>query len=329
MPTRLRERAAVGGGRRSNWREHAIEIGAVAAGVLLIAIAIYALTRAAPTKLSTDDARKLSDYIFASVAVVTGVVIGAIAMQYGFARISESTLREKIIRRVEDSEQRVLAEFEKGRPVKLVDSPDEIWAISLELIQSLASSRVDYKDRRAYDVTTFLNRIRYEEAIATLVESEAVVDRIYSYSHASPRPADRAVMWFFESIIHGQLLELSADIVPHLLVAFKEKTTDQAPAVLEAPHLERLRRIVERQHNAYVNDLLRVHPQRHRLPTDFVATQYLLSDSQGESGRICEVMANFKTEPGRETYVVGVNGRGELAAGYIELHRLISSGFTS
>jgi hypothetical protein len=312
----------------SRFRRYALEIGAVTTGLILIGVAVYTLHVALPDFRvqqgeSTSSAleRAVSTLNATGYNTVLGIVallVGVVAILLAFYRIFEVDTRETVHRDVRLITNDLTAEIAKGRPVRLADTPDDIWETSVQLLEQLATH--PHHDRYAYDMSTYLNKVRYEEAVVRVLNSRISFRRAFCYRVSDQGPADKAVQWFFESIVNGTAVteDTLRDLAAEVLSALKDHEADVQPAEITPEIVGRLNQIVQAQHEAYRRGRLNVTAIQHRMPVDFVATEYT---PFGTESRVYEVMANLKTDPAGDTYVVGTYARGALASGYVGLYK--------
>lgn len=200
--------------------------------------------------------------------------------------------------------------------VKIVQHPDEIWENSIRILNELRDGK--YFDKHAFDVTSFLNKIRYEEAIVSVLDAGITFDRIFCYNEKNKNQITMAMSWFHKKIIEGEeIKEKEIDNIElELKRAFKEKTTDKIPKKLDKSNIERLRKIIERLHEHFNSNLLTLKHVHHPVNVDFVLSEYIPKVGENPTH---EVMANFKTSLRGETYAMGTVAKGTLARGYKEM----------
>jgi hypothetical protein len=264
--------------------------------------------------------------MFHATLCLTGVIIATIAIISLLFEIMESETERKDNERSEREKKELITQIElvkeeirKGEPVQLMSHPDDIWTISIRMLEDLITQTPGH----AYDVTTFFNKIRYEEAVSKVLERGIRFHRLFCFPDQSQRTSDKVLQWFFRKIIDGKPFDKTeiVDFETELIKAFKERESDTPKAQLDEEDIKRLRNIINRQHNAYHNNFLSLGRLFHHMHIDFVAIEY---SSKGIAE--CEVMANFKTEITGETYVVGTHARGSLAYGYRDLFNNILFG---
>ncbi len=320
----------------SGFRQHAIEWAAIAFGVLAVAVAFYGFDQAKSQfhtlpgeSTQTETARAVNagaTDLFAAVIALSGILLGGGAIAFGFYRIVHAGFEQRVKGEISHVSATVRAEAERKTPVKLVGTSDEIWSTSIDMLRRISVET--HHDRHAYDVTSYMNQVRYEEAVCWVLSSEVPFRRVFCFKVRDQAPSDLAVSWFFDSIVKGGSNDLGqiADFQRELALAFKETHRDPTPAELDEQHVRRLQTIVNEQHEAFTRGLLQVVSIEHRMQSDFVAINY--ASAAPEDSRMYEVMANFKTTPGSETYVVGTYGSGALARGYVDLFNNLFSGDT-
>jgi hypothetical protein len=259
----------------------------------------------------------------------SGLILSVVALALAFVDVG---LRE-VEKRISSETEVMLREFQKRSPVQLVNRPDEIWGFSIRMLRNLPAGR---QNAHAYDVTSYLNRLRYEEAVAEAVAEGISFGRVFCFREQGATAADRALGWFYEKVFSGQSVGIEElQTMPEkeqleFLKAFKEREDDILPEEFTAAHVARLDDVVRRLHKASIRGNLTLKHKDHPAVTDFVGIYYeQLADGLPEDTvrSHCEVMANFKTDPAGETYVAGVHATGTLALGYRELfHNCLITG---
>lgn len=265
---------------------------------------------------------------------VTLVSIGLVLLGMGLA-VAQALRRElenfteeaqkKLHMRIDSTERALIDQTEslqealrEGLAVELTETPDEIWDTSVRMLEDLATAR---RTGHAFDVSTYMNKIRYEETVTKVLENEIMFSRIFCFERASNAPADLALVWFFDAIVLGEEVSRE-DLEPfgiEIRRALKDRQKDKQMENISEDAFERLRGIIQKQRAAYVNGFLRMKQLDYHLHNDFVGISCIRpSLTGGEVGEVeqCEVLANFKTDSMGETYVAGLHGRGILALGY-------------
>lgn len=318
-------------------RSRAFELAAFISGPLLIGVAIYGLL-ISKTQLilgpheSIQSALEAANgtsqnFIYADAIALTGIIVGTALILLAAYRVFEIQTKTDVEEKVEHIESALISEFKRGRPVKLVAESDDIWIQSIAMLDRLSHN--PYRDRHAYDVTSFLNRLAYEEAVARVVSRGTPFQRVFAYKKTDSAPSDLAVKYLFDAIMTGEFDKtgLEDEVMAEFSSSLKERAEEVRASRLETSDVERIESVVRLQHLAMKRKVLRVKAIGHRMPIDFVAIEYDDVTADTDSKKY-EVMANFKTEPELETYVVGTYATGKLASGYVSLFReVISKGF--
>jgi hypothetical protein len=298
---------------------HTLEFLAVVFGVLVTGIALYSLRQAEPHfslgKPFRPAFEALSDQIWVSVVGATGILFGAGAILLAAYRGLERGIEQKVTLAIRDTQNLLLTEFSKRQPVHLVDTPDEIWARSIDMLEDLA--RGLHQNRHAYDVSTYPNRLRYEEAVVKVLDAGITFSRAFCWKGQNSAPNDDAMEWIFKAILSGTVDFTAVEsFKEELCGTLRDNQNDPLPAEIDSAYRGRLKAVLEAQHNALRRNLLTITRIPHRMPVDFVAVQYTPT---GTNAPHHEVMANFKTSPAADTYVVGTYATGGLAIGYVDL----------
>lgn len=309
---------------------HTIELLAAVCGVIVTGIALYSLRQALPQFSLSKPLRQafeaFSDQIWVSIVGATGILFGAVAILLAAYRGLERDIEHKVTQAIQDTQNLLLTEFSKRQPVHLVDTPHEIWARSIDMLEELAHG--SHQNPHAYDVSTYPNRIRYEEAVVKVLGAGITFSRAFCWKGQNPVSHDDAMEWVFNSIVSGTVdFTATESFEEELCRALRENQNDPLPAMIEATHQARLETILKAQHEALRKGLLTITRIPHRMPVDFVAVQYTPA---GTNAPHHEVMANFKTSPAADTYVVGTYATGGLAIGYVDLFsRMVHTGVFS
>lgn len=230
---------------------------------------------------------------------------------------SRAKEKEELERRIQASTENLRTLISAGVSVELVDTPDDVWGHSVRILEELASEQ---KPGRAYDVSTYMNKIRYEEAVVKVLESGTSVHRLFFFERGSDIEADQALEWFFDCITLGKEVA-GADVESfqdELCIALKDRQQDVLPS-LSDKNLERLQAVVRKQQLAVRNGFLKIKHLGYHLHSDFVGSSCIRESHDGvrmREAELCEVMANFKTDRFGETYVTGIRAVGRLAIGY-------------
>jgi hypothetical protein len=217
-----------------------------------------------------------------------------LALAFGFVIAHEKLTREHI--QIEEPD------------LKIISDPNDIWRKSLDLLTKLLHERA--LDKYAYDVTTYMNKILYEEQVANLLEAGILFDRVFCFDEKSGRCSDLAIKYFCDKIIDGNELQREEikDFESEFVRAFNGST-----GKLSDEQLHRLNQIVEKQHKALIEGRLRIAQNPYPQHTDFIIIKYIPQGSQSEEH---EVVANFKTHPSGLTYTIGIYGRRRIASEY-------------
>ncbi len=305
---------------RANHRpSHNLELLAVVCGAIVTGIALYSLHQDLPQfslgNPSQSAFESLSDQIWISVLGITGILFGAGAILLAAYRGLERGVEQKVTLAIQDTQNLVLTEFAKSQPVHLVDTPDEIWGRSIDMLEDLA--RGSHQNRHAYDVSTYPNRIRYEEAVVKVLSAGITFSRAFCWKGQNSVSHDDAMEWLFKSIVSGTVdFGAIESFEEELCGALRENQNDPPPPAIDPAQRARLETILKAQHDALRKNLLTIKRIPHRMPVDFVAVQYTPA---GTNAPYHEAMANFKTSPAADTYVVGTYATGGLAIGYVDL----------
>jgi len=192
--------------------------------------------------------------------------------------------------------------------IKLLSDPNEIWRLSIELLNKLIHEE-RAQNKHAYDVTTYMNKILYEEHVVNVLNSGIIFDRIFCFDVESKRPSDKAVMWFYNKIFEGG--EVTYDEI-------KDFESEIAKAFNGGEHLsdediKRLEDVIDKLHKARIQGKLRISHNPYPQHTDFVVIKYT---PQGATSEEHEVVANFKTDPMGLTYTIGIHGTKRIALEY-------------
>jgi hypothetical protein len=216
------------------------------------------------------------------------------------------------------SEEKMAKELEKSFSVHEVSSADEIWLNSTRILNDLAEK--GYRERHEYDVTTYFNRIHYEEMVAKCVSQGVSFKRVFCFRVQNTGLNDELMEWYLRSIESGLVINLDdlnkQTFKRDLLLAFKEHEGDTCATDLTAAHVERINKIICAQSGAMLAGNLTITPLARRMPIDFVVVDYVAKSGGPQE---YEVQANFKTAPLTETYVAGTYGKGAYARHYQQL----------
>lgn len=192
--------------------------------------------------------------------------------------------------------------------IRVIADPNDIWRHSIELLTKLIHEE-RAENKHAYDVTTYMNRIRYEEQVANVLDNGIRFDRIFCYDDSSDRASDQAIKWFSNKIIEGGEVEREdiEDFESEIARAFN------GSGQLTDENLKKLNEIIARLHEARAQKKLRIGTLRYPQHTDFVVVKYTPRDAETE---VHEVVANFKTDPTGLTYTIGIHGTKRIALEY-------------
>jgi hypothetical protein len=265
-------------------------IGFFIASIFFIAIAVFAVAG------GLEGAERQLYLMFVGLSVI--IVALAFGLVLGFERSELNTV------------ERILAYLPKPEEheITVISNPNEIWRQSIELIHTLVQTE-RAENKHAYDVTTYMNKILYEEAVAEALENGIVFNRIFCFNEDSKRHSDMAIQWFFDKIVegvdikHGQVLPFEDEIA---------KAFDGDSSHVSDGDFERLKAVLEKLHQAREHGKLEI-SQNHPQHTDFVVIKYTPRGSESE---VHEVVANFKTHPTGATYTIGIRGRKRIALEY-------------
>lgn len=303
-------------------KQHATTI-LVVAGLTLMGVGMYSIHASlqdfAGIDLSlTAGFGMMQNVVRSQMLAQIGVLGGALFILGGVSHAVSSEAESRMADRLKKFESRIETELQKRVSVHETSSADQIWLNSTRMLEDL--SQRGYKERHAYDVTTYFNRVRYEEMVAQCVAQGIVFRRVFCFRVQGKRPSDELMEWYLRSIVNGA--ELSIDDLNNqtfrddLLLAFKEHERDSCPSELSSAHVERLNAIIRAQKAAVDDGNLRFTPLDRRMPMDFIVTDYVRDEGGSQE---YEVQANFKTALQKETYVAGTYGKGAYARHYQQL----------
>lgn len=274
------------------WKEHPIMVLSGLVGIAAFIIVLFSISIGPLSKVS------INGLIVSACIAIGGILLTAfsimlLAFDIGFRKT-----------------------YPEAFDVRIIEHPDDIWENSVRILNGLREGK--YYDRHAFDVTSFLNKIRYEEAVVNVLDTGVTFDRAFCFNEKSTEISERAMNWFYRKIIDGGEIEENEidEIELELRKAFKEKITDDIPKKLDKWHMERLQKMINGLHRHFKSNLLRLKNVPHHVNVDFVLSEYI--PKRGERPAH-EVMANFKTSIRGETYIMGTIARGTLARGYKEM----------
>lgn len=290
--------------------------------------------------LTLDSTREIHQMMFdvsmTLVAVSIVVLFMGIAVGQAFKRDVEgysntvlSSLRREIdsakelVQEGSDTLREVLRE---GVAVELAESADDIWDHSVRMLEDLASSPMG---GYAFDVSTYINKIRYEESAVRVLDEEKQFLRIFCFDRKSSAETDLALAWFFDVVTANEELGERADLdlfKMEICRALKDRQDEKEPESVTVADYDRLKRVINKQREAHKKGYLRMKEINYHLHNDFVGISCIRESLAG--GRItraeqCEVMTNFKTDLRGETYVAGIRGTGLLGLSYRDFFRNI------
>ena len=256
------------------------------------------------------------------ILALISVVGGAILMLGGAVHAGNSESVSKMGSQLVLLEASMAADLRRGISVHENSRADEIWLNSARMLSDL--SEKGYGERHAYDVTSYFNRVRYEELVAQCVAQGVSFQRVFCFRVQNKQPSDELMAWYLRSIETGLMVTLEElskmSFKRDLLLAFKEHEGDTCPSDLTTSHIERINHIICDQRKAMDAGNLTITSSPRRMPMDFVVIEYVAEAGQPQE---YEVQANFKTAPLVETYVAGVHGRGAFARHYQQLFKNI------
>ena len=197
--------------------------------------------------------------------------------------------------------------------VMLIDSPVIIWRRSIEILDELCRSGIT--DQHGYDVSTYLNKFAYEQAVCSVLGKRVRFRRLFCFPKGSKINSDRAIELFHSCIVDGNEIkkEDMKGFEGEFVKIFEEKTSGATE--LTNDQLRSLNSLIAKLHGFYKARVLDIKSLDYHLHFDFVAVQY----RKGPKGHHFRLMANFKTDPDVDTYVTGTTAEGDLAKGYIDL----------
>lgn len=317
--------------KESNSRAvHTMDAIAILLGIVFIGIGIFAIIFALPDfkELTTDSAQvgenlktgliSVKDALRDVILSFAGVLGGTVIIVVSAIHIVLSSSENKTDKRLAQFESTVEAELKRGISVRDASGADNIWLNCTRMLNDLTEK--GYAEHRAYDVTTYFNKLRYEEMVARCLEHRVRFHRVFCYRFQNKQPSDELMQWYLTSIQSGRRTTLSdlrnRSFMRDLLLAFKEHEDDPILSEITDREVERLNKIINVQWEAMSRGILTIVPLERRMPFDFIVTEYV---SQPGGSPEYEVQANFKTMPLMETYVAGTYATGAAARHYQEL----------